>query len=481
MRTANTILLLCLFFTVLMLAVVTASGKSVPALSEEQKENKLSVEIQKQLAQGVAEMNFPISAKKLYMQRKFKNIWLSPENGAKQTWDAMLMIDCVLQYGLNHNDFHPNELLYSTLHDILERPNTIAIESQARFDIILTDAMLTFVNYLHYGKFNPQFPPGKLDRYDLPVFSAISHLKASLAAKEFQQHILAAQPQANAYRNLQHQLYLYTGLYAGDCYEIPESDIRKVAMNMERLRWADSNDEYAIQINIPSFLLQFYHSGTVDSFRVIVGKPAAATPTAMTSIASFTIAPEKAVSAKIFTGKILPEAIRNADYLKQHHYLIYNDAGQLLRPNTPYLIKIKENSHRYLAKQTYACGEPLGIAAFPFRSLSKISMHGVSKTSLFNRENRALSNGCVKVEDPARLAALLYASDHPQNKSVLNQAIAARQTRTFYLKNPIGVRITYLTCEVKNGELITYNDVYNLDKTLEAAMYGSAQPTLAKK
>jgi len=481
-RAANTILLLCLFFIVLMLAVITASGKPNSNFLLEQKESKLSVEIQKQLDEGVIDLNFPGSTKRFYAQRKFKENWLTNYNDAKQTWDAMLMIDCVVQYGLNHNDFHPNELLYSTLHDILERPNTVTIEKQARFEIVLTDAILSFVNYLHYGKFNPEYPVYKLDNNTSIGSFAVNHLIASLAANNFQQQILAAQPQAKSYRNLQRQMYLYTGLYAGDCYETPEADIRRVAMNMERLRWANINEASSIQINIPSFLLQFYHAGTIDSFKVIVGKPTTVTPVLLTSIRSFTIAPEKVVPTKLFIDEVLPGAIKEAGYLKQHHYLIYNDAGQLLKPNAPYLVKIKENPRRYLVKQTYACGEPLGAVGFPFLNIDKISMHGTPGKNIFNKEERALSNGCIKIEHPEQLAALLFISDNPKNKiAALNQAIAAHQTKTFTLKNAVNINITYLTCEVKDGELITYKDIYDLDKGLEMEMYGITQQSLAKK
>ncbi|SDP94232.1 hypothetical protein SAMN05428975_3889 [Mucilaginibacter sp. OK268] len=45
-----------------------------------------------------------------------------------------------------------------------------------------------------------------------------------------------------------------------------------------------------------------------------------------------------------------------------------------------------------------------------------------------------------------------------------------------YLKKHIAIKITYLTCEVKEGKYSTYNDIYNLDKSLEMALYGVDQP-----
>ncbi|WP_176852106.1 hypothetical protein [Mucilaginibacter sp. OK268] len=44
------------------------------------------------------------------------------------------------------------------------------------------------------------------------------------------------------------------------------------------------------------------------------------------------------------------------------------------------------------------------------------------------------------------------------------------------MKKHIAIKITYLTCEVKEGKYSTYNDIYNLDKSLEMALYGVDQP-----
>jgi len=80
----------------------------------------------------------------------------------------MLMLDCVLQFGLSHDDYHPKELSYDLLHNILEKPGQVSAADKAKYDILLTDALVTFMNHLHYGKLNPDFPLPKLTRVFRP-------------------------------------------------------------------------------------------------------------------------------------------------------------------------------------------------------------------------------------------------------------------------------------------------------------------------
>ncbi|MDB5022250.1 MAG: L,D-transpeptidase family protein [Mucilaginibacter sp.] len=56
----------------------------------------------------------------------------------------MLMLDCVKLYGLNHHDYHPKQLIYDQLHKLVEKVGTKA--EKARYDILLTDAMIRLVN-----------------------------------------------------------------------------------------------------------------------------------------------------------------------------------------------------------------------------------------------------------------------------------------------------------------------------------------------
>jgi murein L,D-transpeptidase YcbB/YkuD len=476
--TLSTILLTCIFFMLLMCAVITAASANQASKALAVSNNDLSAEIKKQLNEPNLYLNFPVSTKRFYEQRKFQPTWVTATNGAKPTWDAMLMMDCVLQYGLNHNDYHPTELFYDRLHDILERPNEVSADKKARFEIMLTDALLTFSNYLHYGKFNPAYTGEQIDTEKTGSFKATGLLAKAVNSTSMMAVIESAQPQSEAYRNLQSHMHLIAGVYVGDCYEYPEANIRKMAINMERLRWVNMDGPNYVQINIPSYLLQFYHSGTIDTFKVAAGKQTSTTPGLTSLIRGFTVAPEKKIAAKTFIQDLLPKAIKDTAYLRKNHYAIYNYSGQLLHPNKPYLIKIKQNPGRYYARRYPKVDDALGVIVFNFQNEYNLAMHDVPADykNLFNKDERSVTKGNIYVEHAQKLAAKLLTNDKAADQvSLMQKSIASYRTKTFAFKNPIPINVTYLTCEVKEGKLIIYKDIYNLDKSLEIKVYANDQ------
>jgi hypothetical protein len=179
---------------------------------------------------GIA-IYFPESVKRFYMQRAFAPNWVNPQANTKPTWESMLMLDCVLQFGLAHEDYHPADLLYTKLHDILERPSTVSSVEKAKYDILLTDAMITFMNHLHFGKLNPEYPASRIDKLR-GGFNADAALTNAMQQKDYMSAILDVQPKSKEYSDLQSRMHLLEGIYQDDCYEVPEAEVRKIAINM---------------------------------------------------------------------------------------------------------------------------------------------------------------------------------------------------------------------------------------------------------
>jgi murein L,D-transpeptidase YcbB/YkuD len=189
--------------------------------------------IKDQLSKHKGELYYPASVRRFYQQEGFKLAWVLPDTVKTHAWDAMMLLDCVNQYGLIHNDYHPGQLLYEKLHGLIEQNQSD--DQKALFDIMLTDAMIRFMNNLHYGKLNPVYTAAKID---LGVsFKADKELLTGLQSQNFPEAINSAQPKVKLYTDLQYHLHLLVGLRSGDCYVIPEALVRKMAINMERLRW----------------------------------------------------------------------------------------------------------------------------------------------------------------------------------------------------------------------------------------------------
>jgi murein L,D-transpeptidase YcbB/YkuD len=221
-------------------------------------------------------LNYPLSVLRFYELNNFKLNWIAPETVKTHTGEAMLLLDCVLHYGLNHSRYHPNELLYETLQTMVKHTAEVSNLQKAKFDILLTDAIITLINDLHFGKFNPNFSAKKIDQNNATNYSASTVLNNALMQNDFMTAVEQAQPNCKAYSDLQVHMRVLTGQYACDNYVIPEEDIRIMAVNMERLRWINGNDK--IYLNIPSYVLKFRQADSTYVFKVSVGKTTSPTP-----------------------------------------------------------------------------------------------------------------------------------------------------------------------------------------------------------
>ncbi len=455
-----------------------ASGCLQKIATNQGKDTAFSIKIQHELSDNQIEssLNYPESVKRFYEQNGYQPAWIKQQSGFGQTWQAMLLLDCVLQYGLAHADYHPKELLYEKLHNILEKPEKYDVAEKARFEITLTDALITFINHLHFGKLNPDFPANKIDVGNT-TFHAEAALLDATKQSDFMSAVVNVQPKSKEYLNLQDHTRLLVGQYQEDCYEVPREDIQIMAINMERLRWINTEDKTYILINIPSYTLTFQKPDTAYLFNVVVGKPVSPTPTLQSYISYFTTAPEWKVPKSVFVKEILPKALKDTAYLENNHFAIYDNKGKYIEPEKAELLKVKQYPQRYYARQSSGCDNSLGLIVFRFQNVYDIYLHDTPEQLLFAKPERAFSHGCIRVEHAEKLARLLLKNDGAANKlSAMRQALEVYQTKSFILKKPVPVKITYLTCEVKEGLLIKYKDLYNLDRSLEMALYNTELP-----
>lgn len=192
------------------------------------------------IKQHQAQLYYPLSVQRFYKQTGYRLAWIAPDTVKMHAWDALMLMDCVLQYGLQQEDYHPKKLLYDTLHTLIKQPGPT---TQAMlYDIFLTDAMIRFINNLHYGKLNPVYTPALLDKGR--SFNAGKALQQALQGNNFTEVINAVQPRDKLYLAMQRHTRLLVGQQSGDCYVTPPALIQKMAINMERLRWANTTGKY---------------------------------------------------------------------------------------------------------------------------------------------------------------------------------------------------------------------------------------------
>ncbi|GGI26460.1 hypothetical protein GCM10008119_22770 [Pedobacter mendelii] len=418
-------------------------------------------------------LNYPKSVERFYRDKGYKLPWVEKGNHSRQVAPAMMILDCVAQFGLNRDDFHSSELVYQQVHVLSEQPDMLGGAQRAIFDVLLTDAMITFMNHLHYGKFNAELTPVKIDEGEYGDFNAVLALSKLMESNDFYNEIARVQPSSKEYTDLQKYLHLVRGQYLEDSYEFPEKSVRKMTINMERLRWLSASQNPGLLINIPAYSAKLKLNDSVYVFKVIVGQPSSPTPLIESRLTSLTSIPDIKMPAKIFIGELLPNAINDASYLADNHYAIYDIRGKMIDITGRKLLQIKAQPQLYIAKQSLACGNAMGKIAFHFANNSNIYLHDTPRPKWMLLSNRAVSTGCIQIEKAEKLAGLIFTQDGSSAKiALMHAAIVNDKTIDFKFNKSLSIKITYLTCEMIDSRLIIYPDIYTQDRALEMAMYG---------
>ncbi|RKR81977.1 hypothetical protein BDD43_2139 [Mucilaginibacter gracilis] len=412
---------------------------------------------------------YPATVKRFYAATNYKLAWVAPDTVSTHASDAMLLLDCVRQYGLNHADYHPAQLLYNKLNTLTTHYALASANDKAAFDIFLTDAIIRFVNDLHYGKLNPRYTAKLLDSRINDGVAAETVLSLAIHSKNFMAAIENVQPKSAQYRELQRQMHLMAGVLVGDCYDLPEASLRNVAVNMERLRWFPIKGSRYVQINIPSFTLKVHQQDTDLSYRAIVGKKQ--TPTAVASGKLTAISIGEPVPD---IRRWLPSLLNAPTYTEKHAYQIYDRDGRRMEPTAANIAAARQNPAKYrlIAPPT----DPNLDNQINFKvDGANVILSGSASGRLLKNRQSALTNGSIRVDGADQLAMGLLAQYANQDSPAeLRSAIKNKQLRQYRLKEPLPIYVTYLTCEVKDGLLQTYKDVYGRDQQVAEALYRGA-------
>ena len=223
--------------------------------------------------------------------------------------------------------------------------------------------------------------------------------------------------------------------------------IEQIVVNIERSRWLpDRIEGNYIAVNIPDFKLLVCDGDSVLwSMNVVVGKTANKTVIFSGQLKYVVFSPYWNVPTSILNKEVLPGIRRNKNYLAAHH-MEWN--GKSVR-------------------QTPGPWNSLGQVKFLFPNSHNIYLHDTPSKNLFNEDNRAFSHGCIRVQEPKKLAQYLLRNDPSWTEQRITNAMNSGKEQYVALKQTIPVFIGYLTAWVdRQGMLNFRNDIYNRDSRL---------------
>lgn len=240
-----------------------------------------------------------------------------------------------------------------------------------------------------------------------------------------------------------------------DALNIPVAErIKTIVVNMERMRWLPDKisdlDEY-IGVNIPAFQMHYVRDGkTVLTSRVIVGDEANNTVVFSGRMSYLVFSPYWNIPKSIVNEEIMPALEKDPQYLEKND-MEWN--GEQLR-------------------QRPSDANSLGRVKFMFPNGNNIYLHDTPAKSLFKKEDRALSHGCVRVQKARELAIRILEGDKKWNVEKIDAAMRSASEQQYSLNRKIPVYIAYFTAVAdENGFVAFFDDIYKRDNRLAKQLY----------
>jgi murein L,D-transpeptidase YcbB/YkuD len=252
-----------------------------------------------------------------------------------------------------------------------------------------------------------------------------------------------------------------------------EEKFKRIAINLDRYKMIPYPlPQRYIWVNLPSFYLQLWENDTVKiESRVVVGKPNTRTPLLTSQISNIVTYPQWTIPNSIILKEILPALKRNPGYLEKKGYMLTSWEGEEIDPYTVDWEKYTKGIP-YRIVQGSGDANALGILKFNFPNKYSVYLHDTNQRYLFKNENRALSHGCVRVQEWEKLTYYISALDSMNYEADENYMVGdsikvwlkRKEKHVIPVKSKIPVYFRYFTATGKNGKVVFYDDIYGEDK-----------------
>jgi murein L,D-transpeptidase YcbB/YkuD len=249
--------------------------------------------------------------------------------------------------------------------------------------------------------------------------------------------------------------------------------VRRLRINLERVRWMVNDARDFVLANIPDFSLTLYRGGEPElSMKTVVGSRMRPTPMLADTLTYAVLNPVWRAPETIVEKDILPKlkagrfdelarkgivAVRGDDANESVDWRAV-DWSRYTAKNLPYIFMQKPGPLNYL-----------GFVKFMFPNDFDVYLHDTNHDDYFAYRNRAKSSGCIRLEKPLELFHALfdpYDTGEWRYKRIAG-VLVERNERLVGLKWPLPVYILYLTAfEDEEGSVQFRPDIYGYDKKM---------------
>ncbi len=263
-----------------------------------------------------------------------------------------------------------------------------------------------------------------------------------------------------------------------DQLNTPLSDrVQQLQLTLERWRWAPRvYDPPPILVNIPEFVVRGFGPGeNIElTMKVVVGKSYRThTPVFAQNMTYMVFRPYWNVPIAIQRGEMVPKLKKDPDYLKKNQLEIIDQHGTVVSTGAVSDQQLAQlNTGALTVRQRPGPKNSLGLVVFMFPNEHNVYLHSTPEPELFSRTRRDFSHGCIRVEDPAKMAEYILQGNGGWTTDKVAAAMnSGPDSQTVILKHKRPVVIIYATAVVlPDGEVKFFQDIYGHDAHLKKAL-----------
>lgn len=251
-----------------------------------------------------------------------------------------------------------------------------------------------------------------------------------------------------------------------------EDRIKSIIISLERQRWlpVPLPSRY-IQVNIPGFYLKAVNGINSFYMPIITGREYRKTPVFYAPMTEIIFNPSWHVPTNIAVQDKLPKLKKNPNAFAGKGYHFYSSSGEEVSPTSVNWDSYSSGSFPIRIVQSPGNANALGKIRFTIDNPFSIYLHGTPEEKLFNKAKRSLSSGCIRVQDPIKLAKFVFDNPHEWTYERIEKESSGTQTKRVKLEAPLPVFVTYFTVfEDENHKWHFVDDEYGQDKKLWTAL-----------
>ncbi len=418
-----------------------------------------------------------------YAAETAEPIWTDESGFVERARKVMEIIRKADEWGLKSADFH--------LPQVAGKPAANYIRAAA--ELKLSIAVLTYARHARGGRLRPRSVSSLFDQKP-EIADPVRVLNALAATPDAGAYLKQLHPQHPQFERLRLALVkarkakMTIASRQGNANRAVDVKAKRLAAriprilaNLERWRWMPRElGSFYVWDDVPAQMTSVISRGRVLFHeKMVVGKPKTPTPMFSADMKYIIFHPSWGVPPGMKRNELWPQ-LRNsnggwfsgkpsASAVLRAHGLHVTRGGVPVNPDSIDWSKVNISSYHFT--QPPGPTNVLGIVKFRFPNKHDVYMHDTPERHLFGDRERAFSHGCMRVQNPIRLAEVLLKHDKGWSKSEVRQK--KRRGASIELSTPIPVHIAYFTVVVDDkGRLDFRRDLYGLDRRVLSKLEG---------